>query len=99
MVRANDILSISNISHSPSLMFNQESIAYTSYTNWNVICYFDLRQFKLEYKTMRWKILDLKGLCDKWSGNASCNSFILQIEDHLNVIDNKNRVIDGHSLK
>lgn len=97
--QANDIFSISSVDHSPGLMFNQKSIAYTGYANWNIICYFDLWQFKLEYKAIKSKIVDLKGLCDKWDGNTTCKSFIGQMEDHLNAIENKNEIIGGHSFK
>lgn len=90
---------INNISHSPGLMFDQKTIAYTSYTDLSIICYFDLRQFKLELKSVKSRALDLKNLCDRLTERDSCSEYVGHIVDHLDAIENKNKIINGYIFK
>lgn len=98
-ISAGNAFSINNISHSPGLMFGQESIAYTSYTDLNIICYFDLRHFRHELKSIKSRVVDLRDFCNRLTEKDLCNNYVNHVEDHLNTIENKNKIINGYASR
>lgn len=104
----NDPISLAPFIHKPGIYFEEQAFVYISNTNWNVITYYDLRNFFAELESVENGIQQFNVLCDTRFSTVTrspqndslvklCYNIVDQLNDHLNAVKEKN-VFFGHDV-
>lgn len=90
-------INITPFEFQPGVYFESYGTAYLSNTKWNIIAYYDLKNYMNDLNSIRKSIKSLKNICGGLvSKHNECIENIKQLEQHFEEINEKNQIINGN---
>lgn len=83
---------ISQFEHHPGIYFENQGTVYLSNTRWNIITYYDLKNYVREITDIRTAIKTLRISCNEMKNDA-CQGYINQLDQNFEEIRDRNEII------
>lgn len=92
----NNAITIKQFNISPGLYFDRYADVFVSSANWNVLAYFDLKNFINEYINIENSFNKINNICiSKLSENGSCRAISSHLSKKLHSLSQTNSLIFG----